>query len=536
MAAPFRKNKGPQGPLPNLFLVSRNAPIGSTLIQMEHITKRFGEVIANDHIDFEVRKGEIHGLLGENGAGKSTLMRVLYGLYRPNEGNIRFCGKQVDLRSPRDAINLGIGMVHQHFELVPTLSVTENVILGLPSQRWPLLDNERAEKEILELSKIHGLKVDTHAKIWQLCVGERQRVEIIKALYRKADVLILDEPTAVLTPEESATLFQTLQSMVDEGLTIIFITHKLDEVMAASDRVTVLRAGKVVSTVETDRTNSKELARMMVGREVICQVTKLAANRGGPVLEVKNLKALNEKGVLAIRDVTFTLFEGETLGIAGVAGNGQNELAEVICGLRKAVEGKVFINGRDMTNRPTGDIIKQGVGYIPEDRLRKGVVLGCTIAENFLLNVCGTSRFSRMGFLDSRAINLHSDKLISDFDIRAPSRDIPASHLSGGNLQKLLLARELSKQPRLLLAVQPTRGLDIGATEYIRGKLSEKAGTAILLISEDLDEILCLSDRIAVMFEGKIQGLVSAAEIDINDLGMMMGGAKKMSSRTEGLE
>jgi simple sugar transport system ATP-binding protein len=500
---------------------------------MEHITKRFGEVIANDHIDFEVKKGEVHALLGENGAGKSTLMRVLYGLYRPDEGNIRFCGKLVHFRSPSDAINLGIGMVHQHFELVPTLTVTENVILGLPSQRWPLLDIARAQKEILELSEKHGLKVDMNAKVWQLCVGERQRVEIIKALYRKADVLILDEPTAVLTPEESATLFQTLKSMVDEGLTIIFITHKLNEVMATSDRVTILRAGKVVSTVKIDRTNTKELARMMVGRDVICQVARHPTNKGVPILEIKKLNALNDKGVLAINDVTLTLLEGETLGIAGVSGNGQNELAEVICGLRKATEGNVFLNGRDMTNRPTRDILKQGVGYIPEDRLGKGIAMSCTIAENFLLNVCEESRFSRRGFLDAKAINRHSDKLILDFDLRTPSRDIPAKHLSGGNLQKLLLARELSKQPRLLIAVQPTRGLDVGATEYVRTKLSEKAGTSILLISEDLDELFCLSDRIAVMYEGKIQGIVSTAEADIDDIGVMMGGAMKTSSKQE---
>lgn len=522
---------------PESFRV-RKAKLGETVIEMKGITKRFPGVVANDHIDFDIKAGEIHALLGENGAGKTTLMNILYGIWQPDEGEIRVNGKKVDLQSPKDAIDLGIGMVHQHFTLVDSHTVTENIIIGLKSSRGFFLDTDVAEKKIIELSKKYGLKVDPKAKIWQLSVGERQRVEIIKALYRDAQVLILDEPTAVLTPGEVKELSKIIQNMAKEGLAVIpFITHKLPEVMAISNRVTVLRRGKVVGTFKTKDSNEEILAKKMVGREVLFRIPKHKLKRGKTIIEVEKLRALSSKGVLALKDVSFSIHEGEILGMAGVAGNGQRELAEVITGIRKATSGKVLIDKKDATNLSPGKIIEQGLGYIPEDRLTAGLIMDFSVAENIILDTHSKPPFaykwflpfSKTWFLNPREINRHAERLISEFDIKTPSKDVPAKNLSGGNLQKLILARELSRNPKILVAAQPTRGLDVGATEYIRRKIMEQKekGTAILLISEDLDEIMSMSDMIAVMYEGEIVGMISSAKAKIKDVGMMMAGIKR---------
>lgn len=502
--------------------------MGSQVIKMEQITKRFPGVLANNHIDFEVRKGEIHALLGENGAGKTTLMNILYGLYQPDEGNIIIGDERVELRSPLDAIKVGIGMVHQNFMLIPVFTVAENVALGL-NLSGIFLNVDQVKEIIKELSLRYGLKADPGAKIWQLSVGEQQRVEIIKALSQGVDLLILDEPTSVLTPQEVKELFTILRSMVEEGLTIIFITHKLDEVISVSDRVTVLRDGKVISTIETSNTNKRELAKMMVGRTVLFELSKPACNKGDAILKLDDLWALNNKGLNALKGVSFDMCEGEILGIAGVAGNGQRELVEVIMGLRKATRGKVFIKGRDMTNHSPREIIKQKVTYIPEDRVTEGLISDFTIAGNLILKNFDSRPLSNLGLLNDKEIKRYADELISEFDVKTPSRDTPTKNLSGGNLQKLLLARELSQAPRLLIAANPTKGLDVGATEYIRKKLIEQRGkgTAILLVSEDLDELLALSDAIAVMYEGEVNGLVEMEKVSIEEIGLMMTGTKK---------
>ena len=507
----------------------------ATVVEMRGITKRFPGVVANDRIDFEVRAGEVHALLGENGAGKTTLMNVLYGLYQPDEGEIYIRGRRVTLRSPRDAIALGIGMVHQHFMLIPPLTVAENVVLGLPSSRGPFLDTDRAERRISELAQRYGLKVDPHAYVWQLSVGEQQRVEIIKALYRGASILILDEPTSVLTPPEVRELFSVLRRMAEEGNAVIFITHKLHEVMAVSDRVTVLRDGRVVSTVDTAGTSERQLAKMMVGREVLFQVSKRPVAKGKVALEVRDLWAMGDRGLPALKGISLSLRQGEILGIAGVAGNGQRELAEVITGLRRATKGKVLIGGKDMTNCPPAAIIGEGVAYIPEERIRRGLIMDFSVAENAILETHNSPPFTDGWFLNRREIDRYVEGLISDYGVKTPSKDAPVRHLSGGNLQRLLLARELSRRPKLLIASQPTRGLDVGATEYIRRRLVEQRekGTAILLISEDLDEVLSLSDRVAVMYEGEIVGIVPEGEADVEEIGMMMAGAGAPTSNSK---
>jgi len=532
----FRRGKVEPGVKPG----ARENKLGENLISMKRITKGFPGVLACDRIDFEVKVGEVHALLGENGAGKTTLMNVLYGLYQPDDGEIYVRGQKVDLRSPSDAIALAIGMVHQHFMLVPPFTVTENVILGLKSPREPLVDTDKAQKKIADLSMRYGLKVDPQSKVWQLSVGEQQRVEILKALYRGSDLLILDEPTSVLTPQEVKELFNTLRSMVKEGLTIIFITHKLDEVMAVSNRVTVLRDGKVISTLQTSDTNKKELAKMMVGREVLFKFTRPRVETGDIVLELKNVRALGDNGLIALDGLSLVLREGEILGIAGVAGNGQRELAEVITGLRKVVDGRIFIRGQDLTNSSPKGVMEEGVGYIPEQRLTRALVLDFSVAENLVLRDHEHQPFadnwglpiSKRWFLNDEAIGQHAAKLISDYDIRVPGEDTLAKYLSGGNLQKLILARELSKNPKLLIAAQPTSGLDVGATEYIRRKLIDQKseGRAILLISEDLEEILSISDRISVLFEGKILGTVATEKADIEDIGLMMAGSKVLKT------
>jgi len=513
---------------------------GDVVVEMREITKRFaGGVIANDQVNLEIRAGQVHTILGENGAGKTTLMNVLYGLYEPDRGEIRIRGKAVALRSPKDAIDLGIGMVHQQFMLIPTLTVAENVALVDTSCKGFLLDLDRVEKQISELSEKLSLKVDPKAKVSQLAAGEKQRVEIIKALYCGASILILDEPTSVLTPPEVRDLAVTLRKLTKEGLAVVaFITHKLPEVMEMSDRVTVLRKGKLVGTVETKNVDQKELAKMMVGRETFLQLERLESKEGKPVLEVMALSALGDRGTMALKKVSFSIREGEILGIAGVAGNGQRELEEVLMGLRKAADGKVLIHGKDMTHNPPEKIIEEGVGYIPEDRTKRGVVPDASIAENLTLKVCSKPPFAYRWFLPFRAtwflneheIDRYVEGLIHEYDIVTPSKDTATRNLSGGNLQRLILARELSRHPALIVAAQPTGGLDIGATEFIRNKLVEaKAkGAAILLISEDLDEIMATSDRIAVIYGGEIVGTLAAVDAKIETVGAMMAGMKRM--------
>jgi len=507
------------------------------IVEMKSVTKRFPGVLANDKIDFDLKAGEVHALLGENGAGKTTLMNILYGLYRPDEGEIYIRGKKSVIKSPNDAINLGVGMVHQHFMLVPNMSVMENVVLGLKSPKEPLLDLDSAAKRITELSKTYNLKVEPEAKIEELSVGERQRVEIIKVLYRGARVLILDEPTSVLTLQETDDLFKMLRSMVNEGLGVVFITHKLPEVMAISDRVTVLRRGRVTARVETKHTNPADLAEKMVGKEVLFSVEKSEALKEKVALEIKNLWALSDKGVPALKDVSFSIHEGEILGVAGVAGNGQRELAEVLAGMRSATEGKVYIHGKDVTNQSPKEFIEQGVGHIPEDRLGMGLIMDFSIAENLVLETRSDPKFSYKGllpfnkryFLNQDEIREYAKRLIQEYGIIAISVDVPAQTLSGGNLQRLILARVLSRSPRILVAAQPTAGLDVGATQFILSKLKEQKerGVAILLISGDLGEVMSLSDRIAVINEGKIVGILPAARAEAREIGLMMGGVRK---------
>ena len=496
-------------------------------VRMVNIVKRFPGVVANAGVTFEAAAGEVHALLGENGAGKTTLMNILYGIYQPDEGEIYIRGQRVHIRSPRDAISLGIGMVHQHFMLVHPHTVAENIVLGMTDV--PFAHPDRAVREkIAEFSERYGLRVDPDAYIWQLSAGEQQRVEIVKALYRGAEILILDEPTSMLTPQETKELFTILRRMAEEGRTIIFITHKLEEVMAVSDRVTVLRKGKVVGTMKTSETNQRELARLMVGREVLFQLDKPPVKPGKVVLQVENLNALNDKGVPALRDVSFTIREGEILGIAGVAGNGQKELVEVITGLRPATSGQVLIDGEDVTNKAPREILAKGVAHVPEERMHMGMVPNMSIAENLILKTYDRPPFSKGWFLDPKAIREHAERVVREYGVSTPSIWTPVKLLSGGNIQRVILARELSTNPRLIVAAHPTYGLDVGATEYVRKLLIEQRnkGVAILLVSEDLEEIFALSDRIAVMFGGRIMDILDAESADVETVGALMAGIK----------
>ncbi len=494
-------------------------------VQMRSIVKRFPGVLANDRVDLEVYRGEILALLGENGAGKSTLMNVLSGLYRPDEGEIFLHGRPVHFASPRDAIAAGIGMVHQHFMLVETLTVAENVVLGLRSAGF-VPPMRRIEEEIQALSQRYGLPVDPESFIWQLSVGEQQRVEILKLLYRGAEVLILDEPTAVLTPQESEQLARTLHRMAAEGKAVIFITHKLDEVMEFADRVTVLRGGRVVATLPTAETTKEELARLMVGREVLFRLAKRTCEPGEVALEVENLSARNDKGLPALRGVSFKICSGQILGIAGVAGNGQRELAEVITGLRPAVDGRVRVFGRDITNRSPREIIEAGVSHIPGDRVGVGLVPNLPVSDNLAMKAYREPPLAKGPVLDQGALRQFARRLIEAFHIATPSEETPARLLSGGNQQRVILAREITAGKGVLIAVHPTRGLDVGATEAVRRALLEERekGAAILLISEDLDEILMLSDLVAVLYEGRIMGILPADEADVQEIGLMMAG------------
>ncbi len=500
-------------------------------LQMIGIVKRFPGVLANDRVNFDVKAGEIHALLGENGAGKSTLMRQLYGLYQPDEGEIRLNGQPRQFRSPADAIHAGIGMIHQHFMLVPTLTVAENVALGLKSSREPRLDLDKVTARIKELAARYGLKVDPRAYVWQLAVGEQQRVEIVKALYRGAALLVLDEPTAVLTPQEVDDLFVTLRQMTKDGHALIFISHKLHEVLAISQRVTVLRDGRVVGASETAKMTKAGLAQLMVGREVILQYDRPPPQPGEPRLQIQDLWVKNDRGAEALQGVSLTVHAGEIVGLAGVSGNGQRELAEVLTGLRPVRKGRVLLNGREVTNGSPAERIAAGQASIPEERMREGVIKDFSVAENLILRDHGHAPYSRNSFLDFKVIESRSAQLVESFRVKTPTLETPIKNLSGGNIQKLILARELSRRPSILIAAQPTRGVDIGASEYIHQRLLEQraAGTAILLISEDLDEIRALSDRIAVIYEGQIMGIVNGRTATAEELGLMMAGAGRAS-------
>ena len=496
-------------------------------VEMRQIVKQFPGVLANDQVDFEVRKGEIHALVGENGAGKSTLMNILYGLIKPDSGEIRIDGQPVAFHGPRDAIHHGVGMVHQHFMLIPVFTVGENIVLGRePTQPGDLYDATRAHQEIDALTKRYGLVLNPDARVGDLPVGLQQRVEIVKVLYRGAKILILDEPTGVLTPQEAAELFKVLRDLVDSGKTIIFISHKLKEVLEISDRITVMRRGRVVGHLITKDTDEAEIARLMVGRDVLLRVDLHAAKPGPAALRVENLTANSDQGIQAVRGISFELHQGEILGIAGVEGNGQSELIEVLAGTRQATGGRVMLGDRQVANLGAAGIRLAGVSHIPEDRRGAGLVLNYSVADNLILGRQRTPLFAWDGIvLRIKAILDWAKKLIQEFDIRTPSMTTPARNLSGGNQQKVIVAREMATKPRVLLASQPTRGVDIGAIEFIHRRLvaERDGGAGILLVSAELDEVRSLSDRIAVMYEGKI---VSFEPGDASEerLGLLMTG------------
>ncbi len=497
------------------------------LLRVEGLNKRFPQVWANRDVTFDVRRGEILCLLGENGAGKTTLSECLYGTYRPDSGTITFKGQVLDLSSPRDAIKAGIGMVHQHFVLAPPLSVLENIIVGtdLPF----VLDLRRAEARLQALCRDYGLEIDLREAVARLSVGERQWVEILKALYVGVDLLILDEPTAVLTPMETDRLFGIIHRMKAEGLSVIFITHKLDEVTAVSDRVTTLRKGGLVGTVDTADVDKAELARMMVGREVVFRVEKAARDPGPPVLEVVDLRARGDRDEEALRGVSLIVRSGEILGLAGVSGNGQKELFEAIVGMRRATDGRVILEGKDVTNRPPRYLMERGIASVPEDRIEEGLVMDFRLDENLVLGLHRNRPYSKLLFLDDGRIQEFARDSIQSYAIATPSAKHLTRLLSGGNLQKVILARELSRQPACLIANQPTRGLDVGATEYVHRRLLEQRerGAAILLVSEDLDEIFNLADRIAVILKGSIAGTLDASEATLESIGLLMAGQRE---------
>jgi len=505
--------------------------VATLAVELRNINKYFPLVVANDDVTFLVQKGEIHALVGENGAGKSTLVNILYGLLRPDSGTIAVNGQPAEFADPGDAIDHGIGMVHQHFMLIPPLTVAENVVLGREPTKYGFVDINLANKTVLDLSEKYGLKVDPTAKVETLSVGIEQRIEIIKVLYRGAEILILDEPTAVLVPQEVDELFEILRSLKDQGKTIIFITHKLQEVMAISDRVTVMRRGKVVDTVATDETSRQEIATMMVGRQVLFRVERKDAQPGKEVLRIEDLHALDNKQLPALRGISFSVREREILGIAGVEGNGQTELVEVLTGLRKAEKGMVKLDGLVVTNFNARSVKEKGIGHIPEDRHRRGLILDYTVAQNTVLGIHYRIPYVKRRGLDVinfGPIKEKAERLIQEFDIRPPDQKNLAGNLSGGNQQKVIVAREFDQDPKCLVAAQPTRGIDVGSIEFIHERLlqARDAGKAVLLISADLEEILSISDRIAVIYEGKIVGIMEPHEADEESLGLMMTGGK----------
>ncbi len=512
-----------------------SATAGQAVLEMRGITMRFPGVLANDHVDFDVAPGEIHALFGENGAGKSTLMRVLYGLYQPDGGEIRLRGEPATITSPAAAIQQGLGMIHQHFMLVQTLTVAENVALGVKSARGPLTDLGRVSSRIRELSRTYGLEVDPDAYIWQLSVGERQRVEIIKALYREVSLLVLDEPTAVLTPQEVRDLFGVLKQLVANGMSLVFISHKVNEVLELSDRITVLRAGRKIATVAGRDATRDLLTQMMVGREIAAVEVPPDTHAGQAMLAIRDLRVIGDRGAEAVRRLSLEVRSGEIVGIAGVSGNGQRELAEAVAGLRQVAGGRVEIAGAGVTGlRPSG-IRKAGLAYVPEERMRDALIGDFTVAENLILVGSADPAYSHWGFLRRRTIRRHCRQLVSEFDIRTPSLDTPARNLSGGNIQKLIMARELSGSPRVLLVAQPTRGIDVAASVYIRQRLVRQrdSGTAVLVISEDLDEVMAISDRIAVMYEGMVIGEASPRSTTREAIGLMMAGVPPAEAERE---
>jgi ABC-type uncharacterized transport system ATPase subunit len=498
---------------------------GTFAVEMHGIVKRFPGVVANDGIDLLVKKGEIHALLGENGAGKSTLMNNLFGLYHPDEGEIRVDGRPVAFAGPREAVNAGLGMVHQHFMLIPRFTVTENVILGSEGDST-LLDREAAAASVARLAEEYRLRVDPHARVEDLPVGMQQRVEILRALYQGGRTLILDEPTALLTPQEVDELYAILRRLRAGGGTVIFITHKLREVAAISDRVTVIRRGKTVGTRVTAETTAPELAELMVGREVLLRVNRPPATPGEPVLVAENLHVTGTRGEAALRGTSLTLRRGEILGISGVEGNGQAELVEVLAGLRRPDSGRVLLRGQDVTHSGPHERRRAGLSYIPEDRHNRGLVLDFSLTENVLLGNADDPPFSRFGRIIPAFVRSLTRRLMRQFDVRAPGPDTPARSLSGGNQQKLIIARELHREPHVLLAVQPTRGLDVGAIEFVhRALVSERdKGRGVILISFDLDEIIDLSDRILVIYAGQFTGEFQSGRVQRTELGLCMGG------------
>jgi simple sugar transport system ATP-binding protein len=516
-----------------------NVPI---VVSMKGIVKRFPGVLANDHVDFELRQGEIHALLGENGAGKSTLMNVLAGLYKQDAGIITVKDKPMVFSSPRDAINAGIGMVHQHFMLVPSQTVSENILLGLEEPRFRMRLSDY-DKRVSDLGDKYGLKVDPRAKIWQLSVGEQQRVELLKMLYRGADVLIMDEPTAVLAPQEIDILFDTLRSMVAQGKSVIFISHKLQEVTAIADRVSVLRRGvSTAANVPAKGVSRSELARLMVGRDVVFFVDKKPSKPGETILDVKDVHAENDKGLPALRGLSLNVRKGEIVGLAGVAGNGQIELSQVIAGLRKCNRGEVMLNGERISNRDTLYAIDHGMSYVPEDRTHVGSSGNLSVTDNVIMKNYRKPPISKGSMLDMNAAAKFAEELKAAYDIAVPTVKTPVRLLSGGNLQKVILAREISGNPKFMVAVQPTRGLDVGAIEGVHRLLltQREADAAVLLISEELEELLALSDRIYVIYEGKIMGELKVESVEpnpslIEEIGLMMTGTPLEQIRKEGV-
>jgi simple sugar transport system ATP-binding protein len=497
------------------------------VLELRGITKRFPGVLANDNIDFILEQGEIHAMLGENGAGKTTLMNILYGLYRPDDGEIYIQGEKKEIFTPNDSINAGVGMVHQHFMLIPVFTVTENVMLGVePTRAGVFLDREETANRILEISDNYKLEVDPNAYIRDLPVGVQQRVEIIKLLYREANILILDEPTSVLTPQESDELFKIMRSLTEQGKSIIFITHKLREVLDAADRITVIRQGKVIGTTTPKKADQNKLAAMMVGREVDLAVKKPPANIRGKILSVENLMVCDDRNQVIVNDVSFDVRSGEILGIAGVQGNGQTELVEALTGLRQPIEGRITLLEEDITRANPRRITELGTAHIPEDRQRDGLVLAYPVADNLVLNTYYIEPFSKGAVLQPDAILASASEVIENFDIRTPSPLTQVGSLSGGNQQKVIVGREFSRPIKLLVAAQPTRGLDVGSIEYIHNRLIEKrdSGVAILLVSTELDEIMQLSDRIAVMYRGQIVGILPSEDATKEKIGLLMAG------------
>jgi simple sugar transport system ATP-binding protein len=497
------------------------------VLELRGITKQFPGVLANDHIDFDLRRGEVHALLGENGAGKSTLMSILYGLYTADSGEILMNGNPVGISSPKDAINLGIGMVHQHFMLIPVMTVTENIVLANePVHAGVLLDETAAENRVAEVAHAFKFAVDPHARVESITVGQQQRVEIMKALYRNADIVILDEPTAVLTPQEAQELFEILRTLTREGISIIFITHKLNEVLEIADRITVLRRGKKVETIPREGATEDGLARAMVGREVLLRVEKTPANPGDVLLQVEDLQVRDDRGLEAVRGVSFDVRAGEIVGIAGVDGNGQSELIDALTGLRPVASGSITVHGDDLTRASAREALDAGIGHIPEDRHRRGLVLDFNLAENLVLHDYRKEPFSRLGWINPRRWFRWAAGLLREFDVRGGGPTTRGGSLSGGNQQKVVVAREVSRNPSVLIAAQPTRGLDVGAIEFVHGRLVEQrdAGKAVLLVSLELEEILSLSDRILVLYEGRIVAEFPP-DVSEEEVGIAMTGA-----------